>query len=272
MNFGILLFLVLPSLLFNTAVAAPNKVVRLTTFEAPPFMSESLPEQGAAIYALREMFKKQGYTLEITFTPFLRARSLSLQRKNYSGFFPATLFNTPSEFIMSNVVYTSKWVFAERKSHLIKWNKTADLAPYRIGNVKGYTLDLMLSNVNKRKALKLDESPSDELNLLKLANNRMDLALIDATMFEYLMSTSAKLRPHVSQLQLNPKILHLDDYGVAFKKTALGKEHRQIFNKNLSKEEFTRMVGVYFKTHLAEKSEHVPVYANLYFSTSVPSN
>lgn len=246
------------SLLFSEALAGSKKVVRLSTFEAPPFMSETLPEQGAAIYALREMLRKQGYSLEVTFAPFLRARSLSLQRSDSSGFFPVTNVNVTSDFLLSKTVYTSNWVFAERKNRLIKWNKAEDLAPYNIGNVKGYDLDEMLEVVNKQQALKIDESPSDELNLLKLANSRIDLALIDATMFEYLMKTSAKLRPYAGQMQINAKSIHLDEYGVGFKKTALGKEHMQIFNKNFSKEEFTRMVEFYFKTYLGEKPERVP--------------
>jgi polar amino acid transport system substrate-binding protein len=265
MRFRTVLFPILSSLLFASALAAPTKVVRLATFEAPPFMSETLPEQGAAIYALREMLKKAGYSLEITFAPFLRARSLSLQRNDWSGFFPVTDVNMTSDFLISKTIYSSNWVFAERKNHAIKWNKPEDLVPYKIGNVKGYDLDEMLSNVNKQQTLKIDESPSDELNLLKLANSRIDLALVDATMFEYLMKSSPKLRPHEAFIQLNPKIIHLDAYGVAFKKTALGKEHMHVFNKNFSKEEFTRMVDIYFKTYLAEKSQRVPS------STKVPN-
>jgi polar amino acid transport system substrate-binding protein len=258
MRFRTLLCPILISVLFNTALAAPKKVVRLATFEAPPFMSETLPEQGAAIYALREMLKKSGYTLEVTFAPFLRARSLTLQKEDSSGFFPVTDVNMTADFVLSKTIYSSNWVFAERKNHVIKWNKVEDLLPYKIGNVKGYDLDQMLANLNKQKELKIDESPSDELNLLKLANKRIDLALVDATMFEYLMKTSPKLQPHESEIQLNPKVIHLDDYGVAFKKTALGKEHMLIFNKNFSKEEFTRMVEVYFKTYLSDKSPRAP--------------
>ncbi|MNL02191.1 Bacterial extracellular solute-binding protein, family 3 [compost metagenome] len=258
MRFRTLLLPLLLSFSFDAALAAPKKVVRLATFEAPPFMSESLPEQGAAIYALRQMLKKVGYTLEVTFAPFLRARSLSLQKNDWSGFFPVTDVNVTSDFVLSKTIYSSNWVFAERKSRTIKWNKPEDLIPYKIGNVKGYDLDEMLSNVNKQKTLKIDESPSDELNLLKLANSRIDLALIDSTMFEYLMKSSPKLRPHEAEMQLNPKIIHLDDYGVAFKKTALGKEHMLVFNKNFSKEEFTRMVELYFKTYLSEKSDREP--------------
>lgn len=237
--------------------ASSANVVRLTTYEAPPFMSETLPEQGAAVYALRQTLKKVGYDLEVTFAPFLRARSLSLQKDELSGFFPVTDVNMTSEFVISKTFYTSNWVFAERKNHIIKWSKAEDLTPYKIGNVKGYDLDKLLSSVNKQHALLIDESPSDELNLLKLANSRVDLALIDATIYEYLMKSSPKLRTFESKIQLNQKIIHLDEYGIAFKKTTLAKKHMQILNKNISKEEFTRMVEMYFKTYLVEKTTPV---------------
>lgn len=205
------------------------------------------------MYALRQMLKKVGYGLEVSFAPLVRARILSLQKNEMSGFFPVTDAKVTSDFILSKTVYSSNWVFAERKNRTIKWNNPEDLIPYSIGNVKGYDLDELLSNVNKQQALKIDESPSDELNLLKLANSRIDLALVNATMFEFLMKSSPKLRPFEGEMQLNPKIIRLDDYGVAFKKTALGKEHMLVFNKNFSKQEFTRMVNIYFKTFLAGK-------------------
>ena len=262
MRFFVLILTIAISISSSQALSASSKVVRLTTFEAPPFMSETLPEQGAAIYALRQILKKAGYTLDISFAPFLRARSLSLQKPDMSGFFPVTTVNLTSDFTISNTLYSSNWVFAQRKDKPISWNKPEDLAAFKIGNVKGYDLAEMLTTVDKQKGLKIDESPSDELNLLKLANSRTDLALVDATMFEYLMKSSAKLRPYESRLQLNSKIIHLDEYGIAFKKTALGQEHRKLFNNQLNRDEFTRLVSYYFKTFLGEGLRETPSLAD----------
>lgn len=262
MRFFVLILTIAISISSSQALSASSKVVRLTTFEAPPFMSETLPEQGAAIYALRQMLKKVGYRLDISFAPFLRARSLSLQKNDLSGFFPVTTVNMTSDFVLSNTIYSSNWVFAQRKNKPITWNKPEDLTAYKIGNVKGYDLTEMMSLVDKQKGLKIDESPSDELNLLKLTNSRTDLALVDATMFEYLMKSSAKLRPFESRLQLNSKVVHLDEYGIAFKKTPLAQEHKQLFNTHVSRDEFARLVDVYFKTFLGDGVRETPALAD----------
>ncbi|CAE80263.1 hypothetical protein AB1A81_11250 [Bdellovibrio bacteriovorus] len=75
----------------------------------------------------------------------------------------------------------------------------------------GYELSRVLAPAHKKKKFQIENVSSDELNLLKLANKRVDLA---------------------------------------FKKTGKGKEHLNVFNKIMNKEEFHRLVELYFKTHL----------------------
>lgn len=220
------------------------------TFEAPPFMSEKLPEQGAAVYALRQLFKKSGYDLKVSFAPFLRAKRQVLQKDEISGFFPVTEVNVTADFRMSNIMYVTPWVFAERKDRPIVWHEAKDLTQYRIGNVMGYDLAPMMAALQKRKELNIENASSDELNLVKLARKRVDLAFIDATMFDYLTRTSPQLRPFMGQLQINAKIIHLDEYGVAFKKTPRALKHLEIFNKSVTKESFTHYVELYFKNNL----------------------
>ena len=57
--------------------------------DIPPFMSPSVPEDGAAIAGIREIFKKMGYGLEIKFVPIQRTRNVGLDDKKISGFFPS---------------------------------------------------------------------------------------------------------------------------------------------------------------------------------------
>ncbi|MGE9743947.1 substrate-binding periplasmic protein [Bdellovibrio bacteriovorus] len=229
---------------------ASGKVIHLLTMEAPPYMSTTLPEQGAAVYALRQIFKKNGFELKVTFTPYLRAKILALKKDSISGFFPAAEENITAGYVLSKIMYVTPWGFAERKDHPIQWNNPEDLLPYKIGNVMGYELSRVLAPAHKKKKFQIENVSSDELNLLKLANKRVDLAFIDATMLEYLIKSSPQLRPYQNHLQINAKIIRMDEYGVAFKKTGKGKEHLNVFNKIMNKEEFHRLVELYFKTHL----------------------
>ncbi len=53
----------------------------MITFNAPPFMSEDLPEQGAGIYAFREVFRKAN----------TNSRSLSLPISEPNAWFCRTI-------------------------------------------------------------------------------------------------------------------------------------------------------------------------------------
>lgn len=230
--------------------AAPT--IRLVTIEAPPFMSETLPEQGAAIYALRQGFKKMGYHLEITFAPLLRAKIKSLQKKEISGYFPVSENNTSEEFLMSKIIYSSPWALAERKKNPIKWAQLEDLKRYKIGNVIGYDLRPFLQKPQNKFYYNIETVSSDELNLLKLANGRIDLAFIDSTMFDFLLKSSKQLLPFQNELQLNPKFVQIDNYGVAFKNTPETKEQMEKFNRTLTKEEFNQHLKDYYLKFLSK--------------------
>lgn len=241
-------FLIFSSALFIANVVLAREM-HFVTYEAPPFVSESLPEQGAAIYALRQMLKKTDCELKITFAPFLRGRKLALKDESVIGFFPVTQVNVTQDFTMSKVVYQTPWVFAERKDNPILWKKPEDILPYRIGNASGYEMAVSFQRLHQEKKLKLEPASTDELNLLKLANKRVDLVFIDAGIFAYLLKTSEKLKPYQNQLQLNSKVIHMDQYGVAFKKTPRAIKEMENFNKLASEEEFTRHVEAYFKKY-----------------------
>lgn len=232
---------------FSTLAA--EKKIHLITFETPPFISEGLPEQGAAIYALKELFKKAGYKVDVSFAPFLRGRTMALKDETVSGFFPVTQVNITPDFVMSKIVYQTPWMFAERKESSIAWKIPEDVLPYRIGNASGYELAKSFQHLADNKKLKIESAPSDELNLLKLANKRIDLAFVDAGVFQYLLKTSEKLKPFQNQLQLNAKMVHMDQYGIAFKKSLKGLKDLEAFNKIASEEEFTRAIETYFKKY-----------------------
>ncbi|WP_373998798.1 substrate-binding periplasmic protein [Bdellovibrio bacteriovorus] len=224
--------------------------IHLVTFEAPPYLGEKLPEHGAGIYALREIIKKTNFTLKVTFVPPLRAKQI-VNKDGYAGFFPVSLANLPSGFKMSRVFYRTPWMIAERKSSPILWEKTVDLIPYKIGNVAGYDLYKDQQELVNKKKLHVESASNDEANLLKLANKRVDLIFIEAAMFEFLMKTSPRLKPFQKDLQLNPRIVNLDEYGIAFKDNKQAQEQMAAFNKAITEEHFTRLISEYFKKHPA---------------------
>ncbi len=129
------------------------------------------------------------------------------------------------------------------------WKNPEDVLPYRIGNASGYELAKNFQSLSKNKKLNIETASTDELNLLKLANKRVDLVFVDAGMFSYLMKTSPKLKPFQNQLQINSHVVHVDQYGIAFKKSARALKHLDLFNKIASAEDFNRLIEKYFKKY-----------------------
>ncbi|MBV2168958.1 MAG: transporter substrate-binding domain-containing protein [Bdellovibrio sp.] len=244
-------FLIFWSLLVGVSSAqGAKKVIHMVTFSAPPFMSEDLPEQGAGVYAFREIFRKANYELKVTFAPYLRAKRLVLQEDRYAGFFPVSLFNhIPSELKMSKIIYQTPWVLAERKDKVINWQNPKDLVPFKIGTVTGYDIAPSFKDLYKSNKLKLEFTSSDELNLLKLATKRVDLIFIEAGMFQFLTKTSPKLKEYREALQINKKIVQMDRYGLAFKKSPQSLKYLETFNQIAQEEEFNNLIQTYFRRY-----------------------
>ncbi|UYL09668.1 transporter substrate-binding domain-containing protein [Bdellovibrio sp. SKB1291214] len=235
---------------FATATA-PIKQIQVVTYELSPFIKEDLPDGGPAISALRKLFLKQGYELKVSFAPVVRAKKQAVERPEVVAFFPSESENVPKDFILSRTLHKSPWVMAESKEHPVSWKNYSDLTKYKIGNVVGYELAGVLKPLQEKKLLNIEETNSDEQNLMKVAKNRIDLAFIDTTVFRKLMQTSDKLEPYKDKLQLNPRPLQVYQYAIAFRNNPEGKEVLRSFNASFSESEFLASVESYLKKHKA---------------------
>ncbi|WP_168196666.1 ABC transporter substrate-binding protein [Bdellovibrio sp. ZAP7] len=221
------------------------------TFELPPFAKESLPDGGAAVAAFKELYRKEGYNLKVSFAPVIRAKKQAAERADVDGYFPAVSENIQKNFILSRTVHVSTWGVAERADRPVIWRDVSDLKKYRIGNVVGYDLAAVLWPLQKEKALDIEEAASDELNLLKLAKGRLDLVFIDSAVFNRLMQTNEQLKGIKKKLQFNPKPLQVYQYGVAFKNSPNGKEALRIFNASFTEAGYNSAVESYLHKNKA---------------------
>lgn len=211
-------------------------------------MSENLPYKGAATYALGEILKKVGYDLKVRIVPIMRIRTLQFRDPNIRGFFPSFVDDDFVEGLqLSKTFYETPWVIIERVDKPIKWKTPADLAKYRGGNVKGYTIRSQVRKIYKDNKLQLESAPDDASNLLKLANKRVDYVFTDAHVFKFLMATDPRLKEFAEVLRINPKIVVMNRYGIAFKKDPESRKVMELFNKVLDPADFERFIADYFQ-------------------------
>jgi len=225
-----------------TAGASALPTVQMVTFEAPPFMGANLPEQGAAVYAMKQTFLKAGYDLKVSFAPLKRAKFLALESADIAGYFPVSPYELDKQFWSSKVIFSARWVIAERKDKPIRWQKLTDLKPY-VGSVSvQYRQPPELVKLIQEKTLTVEQAPDDTSNLIKLGNKRVDYILIDPTVFEYITKTDPKMKAFAKDLQINERPIEMLKYTVAFKKGVTGKKLLDAFNDAITLEEFTKLI------------------------------
>ncbi|WP_413575281.1 substrate-binding periplasmic protein [Bdellovibrio sp. HCB290] len=242
-----LFILVFVTLTASLSFAKSSKKIHIMTFEFAPYISKDLPDGGAVIAGLKDIFRKNGQELVVTFAPVIRAKKQAVERDDVDGYFPANPENLQKSFTLSKIIHSSSWGLAERTDNPIRWNKLEDLGKYKVGNVVGYELAAVLKPLNDAKQLNIEEAPTDELNLVKLANGRLDMVFIDKGLFYGLMENSGQLQSFKGKLQFNAKPIEQYDYGVAFKDTQRGRKALNSFNSIFQSKDFEISVGTYLK-------------------------
>lgn len=229
-------FLLLLGLYSAPIILANDKVVHLTSLEWPPYSSNSLPQQGAATAIATAAFASMGYQLKVSFFPWSRAVAFSKENNEYIGYFPEYYSaENAKSFIYSKTFASGPLGFAERKNKSFYWNTLEELAPYQIGVVQDYINTEKLDEMARKKQLKISTTLNDTTNLRKLMSGRVDLAVIDKNVMQYLFKTEWSLVNQRDQVQFNQKILAEKNFYLCFNKSEEGKRMAEIFNQGLAK-------------------------------------
>jgi ABC-type amino acid transport substrate-binding protein len=230
----------LPARAFAAAPGAkPRPVVHLATLDWEPYIGQKLPDQGYTAALIREAFRDQGWEVKIEFYPW--ARALHLARTGAVDGLMPEYFNASrkSEFLYSFPFRGGPLVLYKRKGDAIAFSTDPDtdqdralrpLKDKRFGVVRGY---LNTPEFDAATYLKKEEANDDATNLRKLVYKRIDLAVLDQRVAEYIIRTqyptyAAKLEPMLPPLAENPLY-------IAFSLKAPGHERaRTAFNRGLT--------------------------------------
>lgn len=232
-------------MLFSSLSFSADKVVRLTSLDWPPYSGKHLAQQGASVAVAKAAFKAMGYDLQVSFFPWSRAVALAKDGKsNFSGYFPEYYSDdTAKDFIYSEAMGSGPLGFAERKDNSIAWSDLDDLKAYKIGVVQDYINTTDFDAMVASKALKTSSTTSDTKNLLKMVNGRLDLAVVDKNVMNYLFKTDKALAKKSANAQFNSTLLEDKKLFICFKKNAKGEELAKIYNEGLKKIDITSIMN-----------------------------
>ena len=181
--------------LASSGVNAQAKTVRLATLDWEPYIGRTLPDQGYTAALVREAYRDQGWKVQIEFYPWARALHLS-RIGQVDGLMPE-YFNSSrkNEFIYSFPFPGGPLVLYKRRGDDIAF--TTDpatdqeralraLQGKRFGVVRGY---LNTPVFDAATYLRKEAANDDATNLRKLVYKRIDLAVIDRRVAEYIIRT-----------------------------------------------------------------------------------
>ncbi|MDP3653096.1 MAG: transporter substrate-binding domain-containing protein [Rhodoferax sp.] len=209
---------------------------KMTSLDWPPYTNEKLPAKGASSAVVSEVIKAAGGNVKIEFYAWTRTLNLVKTDPGYIAYFPEYYSKAnEADFLYSDPIGTGPLVFIERKADPVKWSTYDSLKGKKIGVVKDYVNTDELDAKIASKALTGEEAPDDVKNLLKLAAGRVDLAVVDINVYNYLVKNEPLLKEAATKLQANAKILEDKKLYVCFKKSPEGEKALKAFNQALKK-------------------------------------
>jgi polar amino acid transport system substrate-binding protein len=175
---------VLVGLIFSFPVHG-DETLRIYTNNYEPYYGENLPDQGPVIEIIRLAFKAVGYDIDVSFRPWKRI--IQEGQNGECDVIAAVWFNTGREswMALTDSMLINEVGFYKRKNDDLVFIDYPDLNTRNvvIGTVRGY---ISPEGFNQA-GLKNEEVTEDILNLRKLVNNRIRLALMDKQLGAYLL-------------------------------------------------------------------------------------
>ncbi|WP_269531972.1 ABC transporter substrate-binding protein [Chitinimonas sp. BJYL2] len=189
-------------------MAGQARDILLATTEWPPYTSQALPGRGANTEVVRAALAAAGWRLQVQVLPWSRTVRTGMREPGFSGYFPE--YDSPEvrkRCRLSQPIGSGPLGVAYQRSKPFEWATIADLQGIRLGVVQDYVntpdLDAAISSGKQP----VDRALDDAQNLLKLAGNRIDAAVIDRRVFEFLMQTEPRLRPVAGKLAFHDRLL-----------------------------------------------------------------
>lgn len=214
---------------FTVPSTATTETLRLATLDWEPYVGHTLENGGLCAQIVTEAFKRAGYQVTIEFMPWDKAIE-EAKKGTYDGVLPEYYSKERSlDFVYSYFFSNSLLVFCKRSSSAITYKTLKDLAPYRIGTVKGYINTEEFDNATYLRKI---EAESDEENIRRLARGELDLVVIDKLVAQHLVKTKVPEAAGKIESMEPPLMIHRL-FVVLPKKIPLSEKRAKEFNKAL---------------------------------------
>lgn len=233
--------LFLSMLLFSKLVVA--ETIYLTSLHWPPYSGEALNQQGTSVAIAKAAFKAEGYELVVDFFPWSRAVKIaSNENSKYIGYFPEYKFETTA-FVFSDPMGISPLGLVQKSSNPITFSTIEDLKHKRIGVVQDYINTKELDDLIAKGVIQADAVQSDVINVKKVGTDRLDAAVIDANVLEFLIQTDKSLSDIKHDVEMHKQLLEYKKLYIAFRNDDKGRKWQAIYNRGLTKIDLANLLN-----------------------------
>jgi len=208
--------------------------IQLATLEWPPYTGETLPKGGAVTEIIRRAFTAGDRDILPYFLPWNRAISYAKSDQNeIIGYYPGYHCNHDTGFFASRPIGQSLLGFAERTDNDITWSTLDDIEKYRIGTVIGYANTDEFDKRAREGRLKVYTAHDDKTNLQNLAAGKVDIAVVDAQVLNFLMSTYPTIGLQGPTLNLDNRLLKTQNLHLCLRDNEKGRAFAKLFNAGI---------------------------------------
>jgi polar amino acid transport system substrate-binding protein len=248
---AILLCMVLATFPFRAAAGDALPVVTMASLEWPPYSGASLPGQGVSVRVARKAFEAMGYRLEVRFFPWQRVLSQMGMDSGVIGYMPEyDSAERRESYSYSTPIGVSPLGIVEPADKPWPWHELRDLRGARIGVVAGYVNTPDFDAMVEYRQLWVEPVMDDETNLRKVLEGRIDLAVIDQHVFNWILRSSRFFRGRRDGVRFQDRLLGENLLYACFAGTVEGRHWRDIFNEGL-----TRINAMALHKGLMQKAE-----------------
>jgi polar amino acid transport system substrate-binding protein len=186
------------------------------SYPYPPFNDQNLPNGGLMVDIVTQTFKEAGHQLDVNSRPWARVIDdlksgkadvvigiwWKKERENFLYFTKPVLFN--------------ELKFVKRKDNKADYDGTIkSLDGLKIGTARGYTYGEAFDNA---KNFKKEPTPDVKASIIKVTMGRIDMAVEDQIVAQYLINTTPKVADKRAELTFVKKPLNTVELFVAVSK------------------------------------------------------
>jgi polar amino acid transport system substrate-binding protein len=231
----------------TSAAAQTPQTIRFAAEEWPPFVSDTLPDDGLSGAMLRATLDRLGYTARIDYFPWKRTMDVGLNDGRYAGFL--AVWRTPEREKLchfSSPVGTTLTVLAYLKDKPVRAGQLADLRGMRIGTVDGFANGEEFDALVRQGQLGVEIGVNDETNLRKLLARRYPAILIERRVLRHLLTTRFAGVDR-DRIAANERLFRERSVHVCFKRTQVGLVQQRAFNDAAKNVDFGQVEKAYWR-------------------------